>query len=146
MAVSVVDAFEVIEVDENQGELESVAVRAVDFSVQHEIQMARVVEAGAIVGDGELVNALHVARIFDSDGRVVRERLQQGEIAGAETFGANAIDQFDDTEALIAETHGHGDDGARFHLCFRIYLAEETRVFCGVPYYYSFTGLRDPAC
>src|ERR1700733_894844 len=135
-----------IEINENQRELESVTVRAVDFSVQHEIQMARVVEAGAVVGDCELVNALNVARVFDRDGRVIREGFEQGEIAGAEAFWADAIDEFNDAETLIAKTHRDGNDGARFHFRFGVHLAEETRIFGGVSDYYCFASLRDPAC
>ena len=63
------------------GEFESIAVRAVDLRVQHEIQMPRVVQAGAIVGDGQLVDALHVARVFDGDGGVVREGFEQRQVA-----------------------------------------------------------------
>src|SRR5271156_7074548 len=142
----VVYAFEMIEVNEDQGELEGVTVRAVDFCVQHEIQMARVVEAGAIVGDGEFVDALNVARVFDGDGGVIGQGFEQREVAGAETFWADAIDQFDDAEALIAEAHWDSDDAARFHFCFGVYLSEETRILGGVSHYYCFAGLRDPAC
>ena len=84
MAVRIVDALEVIEVDEDQRKFEAVAVRAVDFRVQHEVQMARVVEAGAIVGDGQLVDALHVARIFDGDGGKIGQRFEQRQVALAE--------------------------------------------------------------
>src|SRR5579864_131388 len=129
VAVGVVNIFEVIEIDEDERKLEGVAMRAVKLGIEHEIQMARVVEAGAIVGDGEFVDALHVARIFNCDRGVVGERFEQGEVALAETFRADAIDEFDDAEAMIAEADGNGDDRARFHFCAFVDLREEARIF-----------------
>ena len=104
-------------------------MRAVNLRIEHEIQMARIVEAGAIVGDGQLVDALDVARIFDCDGGVVGKRFEQREVALAETFRADAIDQLDDAEAMIAEAHRNGDDRARFHFCVLVNLREEARIF-----------------
>src|SRR6185437_15210900 len=109
MAMRVVDGFEMVEVDEDDRKFVAVTVRAVDFRVQHEVQMARVVERGAVVSDSEFVNALDVARVFDGDGRVVGKGLEQREFARAETFVADAVDEFDDAEALVAKTHWHGD-------------------------------------
>ena len=63
VTVGVVDIFKVVEVDEDQRKLEGVAMRTVQLGIEHEIQMARVVEGGAIVGDRELVDALDVAGI-----------------------------------------------------------------------------------
>src|SRR5271166_6142642 len=68
VAVRIVNVLEMIEVDEDQGKLERIAMRAVDFRVEHEIQMTRVVERGAIVRNRELVNPLDVPGILDGDG------------------------------------------------------------------------------
>ncbi len=145
VAVCVVHILEVIEIDEDERKLEGVAVRAVDLGIEHEIQMARVVEAGAIVGDRQFVDALDVARVFDGDGGVIGERFEQREVALAETFRADAIDQLDDAEALVAEAHGHGDDRTRFHFRLLVHLREETRIFRRVRDDDDFAGLRDPA-
>ena len=136
--------LEVVEVDEDQRKLERISVGAVNFRIQHEIQMPRVVEAGAIVGDRQLMNALHVARIFNGDGGVVGQRFQQRQIALAETFGAHAIDQLDHTQALFAKTNRHGNDRARLHFSFFVNLREETGIFGCVWHDDGFAGLRHP--
>ena len=41
--------------------------------------MARVEEAGTVVGDGELLDAGDVVRVFDGDGGVVGEDVQKGD-------------------------------------------------------------------
>ena len=41
--------------------------------------MAHVEEAGGVVGDGELLDARHVARVFDGDGGVVGQDVQKGD-------------------------------------------------------------------
>ena len=81
MPVRVVHHLEAVEVDEDQRKFKSVAVRAVDLRIQHEIQVPGVVQAGAIIGDGQLVNALHVPRILDGDRGVVGQRFEQSEVA-----------------------------------------------------------------
>ena len=88
MPVRVVHQLEAVEINEDQRELERVAVRAVNLRIQHEIQMPRVVEAGAVVGDRELMNALDVPRIFDGNRGVVGKRLEQREISRAEALRA----------------------------------------------------------
>jgi hypothetical protein len=50
--------------------------------------MAHVVEAGAVVGDGQLLDAGHVVRILDGDGRVVGQDVQEGDGVVGELVGA----------------------------------------------------------
>jgi hypothetical protein len=145
VAVGVVHVFKMVEVDEDQGKLERVPVRAVDFRIEHEIQMARIVKAGAIVSDRQFMDSLDVARILDGDCGVIGERFEKSKIALAEPFGADTVDEFDDAEAMVAEAHWNGDDRARLHFCALVNFREETRIFRGVGNDDDFTCLGDPA-
>ena len=80
MTVRVVHRLEVIQIDEQHTELVSESRRAVDLSLQCLIKMARVVEPGAVVRDGEFLNSLHPACILDGDGSVVAKRLQEKDL------------------------------------------------------------------
>src|SRR5580704_7030307 len=108
--------------------------------------MPGIVERGAIISDGELVNALHVPRVFDGDCSVVRQCFEKCEVAFAETFGTDAVDQLDYAETLIAEANRNGDDRARLHFRIRVHAAEESRILAGIRNDYNFTSLRDPTC
>jgi len=62
VSVGIVDGLEMIEsmkISENSKRSDG----AVDLRIEHEIQVTRVVQAGANRRDGELVDALHVARV-----------------------------------------------------------------------------------
>ena len=144
VAVGVVDLLEVIEVDEHERKFVVVALRTVDFGFENEAHVARVVERRAIVGDGQFVDALDVARIFERDGSEIGQRFEQFQVARIEAVGADAIDQLDDAEAGVAKFDRHGDDRLRFHLGLFVDLAEEARVFGGVGHDDSFAVLRDP--
>src|SRR6202030_4708445 len=100
MPVSIIHILEMIEVDEDQRELECIAMRAVNFGVEHEIQVAGVVQRGAVVCDRQLVNPLHMPRVFDGDGRIVCERFQKYQVTFAESLRTHTIDQFDDAYAM----------------------------------------------
>ena len=91
VAVRVVDALEVVEVDEHQRKFVAVALRAVNLRLQNEIHVPRVVQAGAVVGDGQFVNALDVARVFERDGREIRQRLEQRQIALLKSFAPTQL-------------------------------------------------------
>ncbi len=75
MPVSIVNLLEVIEVDEYQGEFVVVALRAINFGIQNKTHVPRVVQRGAVIGDGQLVDALHVPRIFQRNRGEVRQAL-----------------------------------------------------------------------
>ena len=145
MAVRVVDIFEVVEVDKNQRKFVVVALRPVDLRFQHEIQVPRVVKSGAVIRDGQLVNALHVARILHGDGREIRQHFKQRQVALTESVRAHAIDQLDDSQRAVSKTHRHRHDRPRLHLRFFIYLGKEARILAGVGNDHYFTGLRHPS-
>ena len=50
---------------------------ALQFLLEHVVEMAHVEEAGGVIGDGELLDARDVASIFDGDGRVVAEDVKE---------------------------------------------------------------------
>ena len=47
-------------------------------------QMARIVQAGAVVGNAEFLDALDRTSVLDGDGRIIGEGLQQNLVAGIE--------------------------------------------------------------
>ncbi len=107
--------------------------------------MARVVERRAIVGNGQLMDAFDVARIFERDGGEVRQRFQQFQIARIESIRTDAIDKFDDAQAGVAKFHRHGHDRLRFCLGLFVDLAEKASVFGSIGHDNRFAVLRDPA-
>src|SRR5438477_3031337 len=86
MSMRVVDLLEVVEIDEQDGELIAVACRAVDFCFKSFIEMTGIIEAGAIVGDGEFLNLFHRACIFNGDGGVIANRLKKERLLVREMF------------------------------------------------------------
>ena len=144
MTVGVVDLLEVVEIDEDDGELVVVALRAVDFCIEDEAHVTGVVERGAIVLDGQFVDAFDVARIFERDGGEVGKGFEKLEVAWIEAVWADAVDEFDDAEASVAEIDGDGDDGAGLHFCFFVDLAEEAGVLGSIRDNDDFTVLGDP--
>ena len=76
MAVSVVHLFEVIKIDENQRKFVVVALRSIDFRIENEAHVPRVVERRAIIGNGQFVNALYVPRIFERDRGKIGKRFE----------------------------------------------------------------------
>src|ERR1700730_19442433 len=98
MSVRIVHLLEMIEIDKNDRKLVVVTLRAVDFRFQDEAHMRRVVQRGAVVLDGQLVNPLDVTRVLKRDGGKIRERFEQLEVPRIESFGSHAIDQLDDAQ------------------------------------------------
>src|SRR2546426_11586161 len=110
MSVRVVHLLEMIEIDKNDRKLVIVPLRAVDFRFQDEAHVARVIQRGAVVLDGQLVNSLYMARILDSDGSKVGKSFEQFQVSRIESLGPDAIDQLDHAQAGVAKLHGHGND------------------------------------
>ena len=82
-----------------------------DLLVQQGVEVARVEEAGAVVGDGELVDELDRAGILDGDGGVVAEDAQEGDgvLALQVELG---VEELDDAEGFVSGTDGDAGDGA----------------------------------
>ena len=107
--------------------------------------MPRVVEGGAVIGDGEFMNALDVTGILKSDGRKIRKRFQKLEVTRVEAVRPHAVDQLNHAEAGVAKPDRHRDNGLRFGFGLFVDLGEEPRVFRSVGNDDGFAVLRDPA-
>src|SRR6266568_7309562 len=77
VSVRVVHLLEVVKIDEEDGEFIVETRRAIDFRFQRLVKVARVVEASAIVRDGEFLDFLYRARVLDGDRGKVAQRLQE---------------------------------------------------------------------
>jgi len=106
--------------------------------------MARIIQTGAIVGDGQFVDALHVSRVFERDGRKIRQGLEQGEVPIVEALDAYAIDKFDDSQAMVPEPHRHRHDRTRLRPGLLIDLGKKTRVLADVRNDHGLLALRHP--
>src|SRR5580704_4409276 len=145
MAVRIVDLLEMIEIDEDQRELVVVTLRTVNFCFENEAHVTGVVETGAIVGDGQLVNAFHVTGVFERDGGEVGKSFEQLEVAIVKSFRAEAIDQFDHAEASVTKFYGNGDDRLRLGFRLFVHLAEKARVLGSVRHDHGFSVLSHPS-
>src|SRR5579862_711059 len=145
VALGIIDLLEMIKVNEDEREFVVVALGTVDLGFENEAHVAGVIERGAVVGDGEFVNAFYVACVLESDGGEVRESFQELEVARIEAFGADAVNEFNDAEAGIAESDRDGDDGAGFGLGLFVHLAEEAGVLGGVGNHDRFAVSGNPA-
>src|SRR5205823_13871076 len=112
--------FKMVQVDENDREFVVVALRAVNLRLKNKAHVSRVIERRAIVGDGQLVNLLNVPRIFQRNRRKIRKRFKQLQVARIESIWTHAINQLDDPEASVAESHRHSDDRLRLGLGFLV--------------------------
>ena len=94
MSVGIVDRLEVVEVDEDDAEFVVETMRAIDLGFERLIQMASVVQAGAIVGDRELLDFLNSSGILDSDRGIVAQRVEEEHLViGKALHGA--VDELD---------------------------------------------------
>src|SRR6185295_11817767 len=112
MSMRVVDGFEVIEINKQHAEFISKARRTVDLSFERFIKMPCVIEAGAIIRDGQFLNFLDGACILNRDGSVVTERLQKESFLIGEVVEVH-IDQLDHSQYAQFGTQGHANNGAR---------------------------------
>ena len=119
VAVSVVDVLEVVEVDEGEAEGDGdwIGLGARGRSLgefylllEHGVEVAGVEEAGAVVGDGELVDEVDGACVADGDGGVVAEDAQEGDGVFAEEIELG-VEELDDAEGFLARADGDACDG-----------------------------------
>ena len=84
MPVRIVHAFEVVEVEEQQAELQPhrhyprIAGFG-DLFFEQCVQVPRVEQAGAVIRDAEVLDQVDVARILQGDGGIVAEHAQKGD-------------------------------------------------------------------
>src|SRR6185312_6544492 len=127
VAMRVVDLLEAVEVKEEQAELvRGILAMLGQLLVEQRVEMARVEQAGAIVGDGELVDALDGAGVLDGDGGVVAEQAQKADGILAQQIEL-AVEQLNDAEGLVAGAYRHARDGLDVELGMR--FGEGTPLF-----------------
>ena len=144
MSVHIVDLLEMVEVNEDDGKFVAVTIGAIDFRVEDEVEMPGVVKRGAVIGDGELVDALHVTGVFQRDGGIVRQALEDGNIFRAEAGFAEGVDEFDDPQHVIMRLDGHADDRARLGVRQLIHLGREARIIAGIFHQHGLAVLSHP--
>src|SRR5689334_15257575 len=110
MAMGIVDGLKVIEIEEHERELIAVSLGTVDFSFKNRVQVPSVVKAGAIIGNGQFMDALHVPRIFEGNRCKIRQSLEQGQVSLVKSFTIDAVNQLDNAQTLISKKHWNGDD------------------------------------
>src|SRR5580658_8256872 len=70
--------------------------------------MTRVVEAGNVVGDGELLDAGYVLRVFDGDGCVIDEDMQEGD-GVVSLLVEVGVEDFEDAVGSFASANRQAD-------------------------------------
>src|SRR6185312_203061 len=105
MAVCVVDKLEAVQVQKRQADRRLQTQAAVQLASQHVVEVSHVVEASGVVGDGQLLNARHVARIFNGDGGVVGQDVQERHRVIVHLVGAR-VQNFDYALRAFASAQG----------------------------------------
>src|ERR1019366_5074464 len=77
VSILIVHPLKVVEVKKQEAELIAETLRTMHLVSQRGEQMARVVQAGAVVGDTEFLDALDGAGVLDGDGGVIGQGLHQ---------------------------------------------------------------------
>src|SRR6266566_1588652 len=108
--VGIIDVFEPIEVHEDEGELVPEARGAVDFPLEHLIEMPGVVEPRAVVGYCKLLHAPEVPDVFERNGGIIGHKGQSDEFFFGEAVIGPAVRQLDNTQDRIASFDGHTQD------------------------------------
>ena len=114
MSMRVVDRLEVVEVDEDHAELVAEARRAVDLGFKGFVQMARIEQARAIVGDGQFLNLLDRPRILNRNRGIVAQRLQKEHLLLSQAHVG--VDQLDHAQYAVFRAQRHADDRAGLQL------------------------------
>ncbi len=86
MPYVLVDGFEVIEVEEDQGETAVVAMRALDLMVERVVEVAAIVEPGKGISHRELMQLLELASVLDCFPSRKGQLLERGKIVLFQLF------------------------------------------------------------
>ncbi len=100
--------FEAVEVEEDQAEGFRFPACCFQLFLEDGVEMARVVEAGDVVGYGELLDAGYVLRVFDGDGGVVDQNVQEGDgVVGL--LVEMGVEDLEDAVGSFAAADGQAD-------------------------------------
>ncbi len=142
VTVHIVDALEVIKIHEE--ERERLVCGELQLLFHAGVQVPRVEEAGAVVGDGELVDALHVRGVADGDGGEVAEDAEEldGGVGQQVDLGVEQLDDADDT---LRGAHRNACDGADGQAGMLALELDPLGLDRGVRDDHGIAGKRDPA-
>ncbi len=143
VAVDVVDAFEAVEVEEDETEGFGVAAGVFKFALEFSVEVAAVVEAGDVVGDGELLCAGDVLCVFNGDCGVVGEDVEEGDRV-FRLIVELGVEDFEDAVGAFATTDGEANSGPDGDWMV-VGEAGEAGVFGGLGDDEGFAALCDPA-
>jgi len=143
MAVDVIHGFESVKVDEGEADGSSVTLAAFDLQFESLVEMADVVEAGGVVGDGELLDMRDVVCVFDGDSGVVAEDMEEGDGVIAH-LACTRIENFYDALDAFTAAERHGDDGTD-HAMIRTESFVEAGIVFRLRHDQSFGVFGDPA-
>jgi hypothetical protein len=73
-----------------------------DFLLEQGVEVTGVEEAGAVVGDAEVVDELDVAGVFEGDGGVVAEDAEEGDRGLGHEVELGVV-ELEDAEDALAE-------------------------------------------
>ena len=106
--------------------------------------MPGIVEAGAVVGDGEFLDFFHGARVVNGDGRVVAEGMKEEHLLLSKTLHG-AVNQLDHPQHTMLRLQGNADDGAGLPLGVFIHPLGKARIVVNIGNNQGFTVPGDPA-
>jgi hypothetical protein len=108
VAVRIVDQLEAVQVKEGQAHRRPIPSASLKLLRQNIVKMAGVVKARAVVGDAQLLDAGHIARVLNGNGRVVGQNVQEGDGRVVQPVGAG-VEDLNDAMRSLAPTQWHGD-------------------------------------
>ena len=109
MSMGIIDPLEIIQIEEDQADRLARAPAALEGMLQPVVQMASVVQAGAVVGDGQLLDLFECSCILDSDGCVVAQGVQKKYLVVVHAFRM-AIDQLQYAVGVVSHAQRKTDD------------------------------------
>ena len=149
VAVGIVDVLEVVEIEEAEAEVrldgEHLGVGGFgDLLLELGVETARVEQAGAVVGDAEVVDELDVASVLERDGGVVAEDAEEADgVLGQEV--QRAVVQLHDAHGALAAADGKAGDGTEVELRVLLGEAGPVGVAADIRHDERVAGLGDPA-
>src|ERR1700722_3690562 len=79
MAMHIVHKLEAVEIDESKAYRKPLPSTALQFLLEHFIEVPNVVESSRIIRNCELLDTRYVVRIFDCNGGVIAKNMQKGD-------------------------------------------------------------------
>ena len=132
MTMGVVDALEMIEIQEDDSHVFGFFQTALDGPGQRDVQIMIVEQAGEIVSLSELLSPASIEDVLDGDGDITGEDAQQIAVLFAVFRGVVAIDQLEDATHVMLDPNGNGHQRLALVLGQLVYAGEEEFVVFGI--------------